>query len=97
MEEAEALGSKIAIMVEGRLRCFGTAQHLKEKFGKGYEVKLKIDMEKIQEMKGTLINQENSMGNDHQEPIVLQDDKQVLNFLQDLEENDKGLRKLTQG
>jgi len=47
MEEAEALGTKIAIMVKGKFRCFGTAQHLKDKFGKGYEIKLKIDMDKL--------------------------------------------------
>jgi ATP-binding cassette subfamily A (ABC1) protein 3 len=29
MEEAEALGTKIAIQVDGEFRCFGTAQHLK--------------------------------------------------------------------
>ena len=29
MEEAEALGTKLAIMVDGRLKCFGTTQHLK--------------------------------------------------------------------
>lgn len=36
MEEAEALCSRIGIMAKGRLRCIGSAQHLKSKFGKGY-------------------------------------------------------------
>jgi len=38
MEEAEALCGRIAIMVQGRLRCYGSAQHLKSKFGYGYQV-----------------------------------------------------------
>jgi ABC-type multidrug transport system ATPase subunit len=36
MEEAEALSSRIAIMVNGTLRCIGTSQELKSKFGSGY-------------------------------------------------------------
>jgi len=58
MEEAEALGTKIAIMVDGRFRCFGTAQHLKEKFGKGYEIKLKIDTLKLRRENMVLANSE---------------------------------------
>ena len=30
MEEAEALGTKMAIMVEGEFKCFGTSQEIKE-------------------------------------------------------------------
>jgi ATP-binding cassette subfamily A (ABC1) protein 3 len=36
MEEVEALCERIAIMVDGRLRCLGTAHHLKTRFGQGY-------------------------------------------------------------
>ena len=36
MEEAEALCSRIGIVAKGELKCVGTAQHLKHKFGKGY-------------------------------------------------------------
>ena len=38
MEEAEALCSQIAIQVDGQFRCFGSAQHLKSRYGAGYEV-----------------------------------------------------------
>ena len=41
MEEAEALGTKVGIMVDGKFKCFGTVQHLKNKFGKGYEVSIR--------------------------------------------------------
>ena len=36
MEEAEALCTRIGIMAKGKLRCIGSAQHLKTKYGKGY-------------------------------------------------------------
>lgn len=41
MEEAEALCTRIGIMVAGQLRCIGSAQHLKNKFGRGYELELR--------------------------------------------------------
>lgn len=42
MEECEALCPRIGIMANGRLRCLGSAQHLKNKFGQGYQVELKV-------------------------------------------------------
>ena len=38
MEECTALCTKIGIMVDGGLRCLGTEQHLKTKFGHGFQV-----------------------------------------------------------
>ena len=40
MEECEALCSRIGIMTAGRLRCLGTVQHLKNRFGAGYGTQL---------------------------------------------------------
>lgn len=40
MDEAELLCTRLAVMVKGRLRCMGTSDHLKEKFGRGYMVLL---------------------------------------------------------
>ena len=43
MEEAEALCSKMAIMVKGGIfRCFGPAQHIKHKYGTGYVIEIKV-------------------------------------------------------
>ena len=42
MEEAEALCTKIGVMVGGRLRCLGSSQHLKSKFGQGYLAVFKL-------------------------------------------------------
>ncbi|CAG7727742.1 unnamed protein product [Allacma fusca] len=38
MEECEALCSRLGIMVDGRFRCLGSPQHLKNKFGEGYSI-----------------------------------------------------------
>src|SRR3546814_19407879 len=50
MEEAEALCGRIGIMVNGKLRCLGSPQHLKAKFGAGYEVDLRTRLGTIDEM-----------------------------------------------
>jgi ATP-binding cassette subfamily A (ABC1) protein 3 len=42
MEEAEALATKMGIMVAGEFKCFGTSQHIKNKYGTGYEMEIKI-------------------------------------------------------
>eukprot|EP00058_Branchiostoma_floridae_P016823 XP_002602311.1 hypothetical protein BRAFLDRAFT_127318 [Branchiostoma floridae] len=49
MEEADALCSRVGIMVNGQLKCLGSTQHLKNKYGSGYilEVKVKEQSEDI--------------------------------------------------
>lgn len=42
MDEAEALCKRIGIMVQGQLRVLGTKQHLKSKFGSGFELTVKL-------------------------------------------------------
>jgi ATP-binding cassette subfamily A (ABC1) protein 3 len=70
MEECEALCPQIGIMANGRLRCLGSAQHLKNKFGQGFQVELKVkilhnedidyrkNLTKIAESKGAHIDEE---------------------------------------
>jgi ATP-binding cassette subfamily A (ABC1) protein 1 len=43
LEEAEALCHRIGIMVSGRLRCLGSAQHLRSRYGQGYQIELKTE------------------------------------------------------
>ncbi|XP_048466975.1 ATP-binding cassette sub-family A member 5 isoform X2 [Rhincodon typus] len=52
MEEAEALCDRVAVMVSGQLRCIGSIQHLKSKYGGGYtlEIKLKGEMTEAQQI-----------------------------------------------
>jgi len=38
MEEADAVCGRIGIMTEGTLRCVGSGQHLKDKYGSGYTI-----------------------------------------------------------
>jgi len=38
MEECEALCSNVGIMVDGRLRCLGSTQHLKNRYSTGYQL-----------------------------------------------------------
>ncbi|XP_078716718.1 glucosylceramide transporter ABCA12-like [Lampetra fluviatilis] len=42
MEECEALCDKLAIMVNGQFKCLGTLQHLKNRFGNGHMIKLRL-------------------------------------------------------
>eukprot|EP00002_Diphylleia_rotans_P024252 TRINITY_DN477_c0_g2_i1.p1 TRINITY_DN477_c0_g2~~TRINITY_DN477_c0_g2_i1.p1 ORF type:complete len:1671 (+),score=364.81 TRINITY_DN477_c0_g2_i1:51-5063(+) len=51
MEECEALCSRIGIMVGGRMRCLGSAQHLKSRFGTGYQIDISSELESVEEVK----------------------------------------------
>ncbi|KAG5484799.1 hypothetical protein LSCM1_06625 [Leishmania martiniquensis] len=42
LEEVEALAHRVAIMVDGTLRCIGDKTHLKQKFGTGIEVNVRV-------------------------------------------------------
>ncbi|KAK7595383.1 hypothetical protein V9T40_013208 [Parthenolecanium corni] len=42
MEEVDALCSKVGILVNGKLRCIGSTQHLKNLYGAGYTLEIKI-------------------------------------------------------
>ena len=42
MEECEALCDRLAIMVNGQFQCFGNIPHLKNKFGQGFTVLVKL-------------------------------------------------------
>ncbi|XP_055347534.1 cholesterol transporter ABCA5-like [Paramacrobiotus metropolitanus] len=44
MEEADALCDRIGIIVNGELKCIGSSQHLKNKFGSGYILEVKLSM-----------------------------------------------------
>ena len=50
MEEAEALSTKLGIMVSGHMKCFGSAQHIKSKYGEGYQVEIKFHFPSDEEM-----------------------------------------------
>lgn len=47
MEECEALCSRLAIMVNGQFKCIGSIQHLRTKFGQGFNLVIKIKKEML--------------------------------------------------
>jgi ATP-binding cassette subfamily A (ABC1) protein 3 len=63
MDEAESLCNTMAIMVNGRFKCYGTATHIKNKYSSGYEFLLKVKFptaEEIETISGfmkTYVNQ----------------------------------------
>ncbi|CAH2306168.1 ATP-binding cassette sub-family A member 12 [Pelobates cultripes] len=42
MEECEALCTRLAIMVKGKFQCIGSLQHIKNRFGRGFTVKMHL-------------------------------------------------------
>ena len=42
MEECEALCDRLGIMVRGRFKCVGAPQHIKTKFGQGFQIIVKL-------------------------------------------------------
>ncbi|CUG86889.1 ABC transporter, putative [Bodo saltans] len=42
LEEVDVLAHRVGIMVDGTLRCLGSLDHLKRRFGSGYEVTIKV-------------------------------------------------------
>jgi ABC-type multidrug transport system ATPase subunit len=50
MDETEALCTKIGIMVNGELKCYGSLQHLKRRYGDGYTLLVKISFDPQQSL-----------------------------------------------
>ncbi|KAH9593790.1 ATP-binding cassette sub- A member 12 [Schistosoma haematobium] len=55
MEECEVLCQSIGIMINGQLKCFGSIQHLKNRYGNGYHVEIRLNhlvtIEQINQLK----------------------------------------------
>jgi ATP-binding cassette subfamily A (ABC1) protein 3 len=51
MEECEALCTNLAIMVYGKFKCLGSAQHIKSKYGEGYTLLIRVDEENCEKVK----------------------------------------------
>ena len=50
MEEADALSDRIAVIVDGTLRCIGTPLFLKNTYGEGYRLTLTTDVTDVEEL-----------------------------------------------
>jgi ATP-binding cassette subfamily A (ABC1) protein 3 len=64
MEEAESLCDRLAIMVAGRIKCIGTATHIKNKFGSGYEIEIKVHIPTREEVETRLQSLDGLLGSD---------------------------------
>ena len=49
MDETEALCTNIGIMVNGELKCIGSLQNLKSKYGEGYTLLVKLSLNGLDE------------------------------------------------
>ena len=49
MEEADALCSRIAILVNGHLQCIGTPSQLKQQYGDGYHLEMSVPLARVEE------------------------------------------------
>uniref|UniRef100_H0Z0L3 Cholesterol transporter ABCA5 n=1 Tax=Taeniopygia guttata TaxID=59729 RepID=H0Z0L3_TAEGU len=60
MEEADAVCDRVAILVSGQLRCIGTVQHLKSKFGRGYFLEMKLgeaaDVQQVEYLQNQILH-----------------------------------------
>ena len=75
MEEAEALCSRIGVMVNGKLCFIGTGQHLKHCFGNGYEINIKtvpVNLSRCKLILTTLIHALN------EDDSVVEDSKVII-------------------
>ena len=50
MEEADALCTRLGIMIKGVMRCIGSVQHLKNKYGAGYVLEVKFKNQNNEEI-----------------------------------------------
>jgi ABC-type multidrug transport system ATPase subunit len=64
MEECEALCTRLAIMVNGRFKCLGSTQHLKNKFAKGYTLNVKIKKTPTSLVNGSVSNSHSILSKD---------------------------------
>jgi len=78
MEEAEALATKMGIMVDGNLKCLGTSQHIKNKFGGGYEIEVKMELPTREEVQAVI----QRLGANNKETLVNSEALQVLQSMQ---------------
>jgi len=55
LEEVEVLAHRAAIMVDGALKCVGSLQHLKNRFGSGFELVVRVhDTDHVEPVKAAL-------------------------------------------
>lgn len=78
MEECENLCDRLTIMSKGRMKCIGTAQHLKQRYAQGFSILIKTrDLPAREEENSISVlkqNMENAFGRDY---CILKDEHKV--------------------
>mmetsp|Transcript_17002 Transcript_17002/g.34417 ORF Transcript_17002/g.34417 Transcript_17002/m.34417 type:complete len:1751 (-) Transcript_17002:590-5842(-) len=81
MEECEALCQRIGIMVGGRMRCLGSEQHLRHRYGDGYQVDIRLkDLEEIKKNEESVRALKSWMMKDFKGAEVVEDQTLSLKF-----------------
>ncbi|KAB0796416.1 hypothetical protein PPYR_10477 [Photinus pyralis] len=81
MEECEALCTRMAIMVNGTIKCLGSTQHLKSKFSDGYTLTLKVKRFDNEESQQAAIDEiENFIKDSFRETILRERHQELLTF-----------------
>ena len=84
MEEADTLSERIAIITEGKLRCFGTPSSLKNTFGGGYKLQVvlnKIKSETEEDLNIRMENLSEYLKNDIKNIIRINHFQRTLNYI----------------
>jgi len=79
MDECEALCNRLAIMVGGQFMCMGGIQYLKQKYGQGFTLMVKLRGGGTSEE--TVISLKNEIENNFNTGCVLKDEHQVNELL----------------
>ncbi|KAM9583971.1 phospholipid-transporting ATPase ABCA3-like [Trichechus inunguis] len=77
MEECEVLCTRLAIMVKGKLMCLGSPQHLKNKFGHLYILKVKV---KPDTHKDKLDDLKNFISTTFPGSVIKQESQRIVNY-----------------
>ena len=75
MEECEALCNRLAIMVCGQFMCMGGIHYLKQKFGQGFTIMVKLRANEFNE--GNVNTLKNQIQHNFKSGCVLKDEHQV--------------------
>ena len=79
MEECEAMCNRLAIMVGGQFMCMGGTQYLKQKYGQGFTVMVKLRVDGTSEE--TVKSLKNEIENNFNTGCILTDEHQVNEVL----------------
>ncbi|OUM61981.1 hypothetical protein PIROE2DRAFT_20875 [Piromyces sp. E2] len=71
MEEAEFLCDRLGILINGRLKCIGSPEHLKMKYGEGYN--LEVQSKDIATFHSKIIEEAGLLGNNYKKEIKSHD------------------------